>query len=55
MLALPLVHEDSVIAVLALYGTAQNTFTEDHARLLDLLAPSVASALSAVRATRDVR
>lgn len=53
MVALPLVYEGTLIAVLALYGTARNAFGEDHARLLELLAPSLASSLAAVRATRQ--
>jgi GAF domain-containing protein len=52
MLALPLVHEGSFVAVLALYGPVKNAFTEDHARLLELLAPSLASSLATVRTTR---
>jgi GAF domain-containing protein len=48
-LAVPLIHDSSVVAILAIYATARNAFTDDHARLLDLLAPKLASSLAAVR------
>ncbi len=48
-LAVPLIHDSNVVAVLAIYATGKNAFTDDHARLLDLLAPKLASSLAAVR------
>jgi GAF domain-containing protein len=45
-LAVPLVHERSLVAVLCLYGSAR--FTEDHSRLLDLLGPRLAASLAAL-------
>jgi putative nucleotidyltransferase with HDIG domain len=47
-LAVPLVHEGSLAAVLCLYGAGR--FTEDHARLLELLAPRLAASLASVTA-----
>jgi putative nucleotidyltransferase with HDIG domain len=45
-LAVPLVHERSLVAVLCLYGSAR--FTEDHSRLLDLLVPRLAASIAAL-------
>ncbi len=53
MVALPLIHDGHIVAVLALYGTVKHAFAEDHARLLELLAPSLASSLSLVRTVRQ--
>jgi GAF domain-containing protein len=50
--AIPLVHEGTLIAVLAMYGTTRNAFTDDHIRLFDLLAPRLAAALATVRAAQ---
>jgi putative nucleotidyltransferase with HDIG domain len=50
MVAVPLMHEGSVAAVVALYATAKNAFTEDQGRLLDLLAPTLATSLAIVQA-----
>ena len=50
MVAVPLIHEGSVAAVVALYATAKNAFTEDQGRLLELLAPTLAAALAIVQA-----
>jgi putative nucleotidyltransferase with HDIG domain len=47
-LAAPLVEGDKAIAVIALYSSAQSAYKDDHVRLLDLLAPRLASALSGV-------
>jgi GAF domain-containing protein len=41
----PLVESDALVAVLALYSKTVNGFTEDHLRLLEILAPRLASAL----------
>jgi putative nucleotidyltransferase with HDIG domain len=40
----PLVDSDALVAVLALYSKTANGFTEDHLRLLEVLAPRLASA-----------
>jgi putative nucleotidyltransferase with HDIG domain len=45
--AVPLVHEGSLRAVLSLYSTGRQAFTDDHARLLELMAPSLAASLAA--------
>ena len=50
MVAVPLIHEGSVAAVVALYATAKNAFTEDQGRLLELLAPTLAASLAIVQA-----
>jgi GAF domain-containing protein len=50
MIALPLVHEGTLRAVLALYAGTTNAFTEDQGRLLELLAPKLAASLSLVSA-----
>jgi GAF domain-containing protein len=44
-LCLPLVEADALVGVLALYATAANAFTNDQARLLELLAPRLANLL----------
>jgi putative nucleotidyltransferase with HDIG domain len=41
----PLVESDALVAVLALYSTNTFGFTEDHLRLLEVLAPRLANAL----------
>ena len=45
-LALPLVDNDVVIAVLAFYAQAPGAYSQDHVRLFDLLAPRLTSALA---------
>ena len=45
---MPLVRDGSVVAVISLYGSAADAFTDDHARLLTLLAPSLATSIAAV-------
>ena len=50
--AVPLVHEGDLIAVLAIYGTTRNAFTDDHIRLFDLLTPRLAASLATVRAAQ---
>jgi GAF domain-containing protein len=49
-LAVPLIHEGHLIAVLAIYGTTRNAFSDDHIRLFDLLSPRLAASLATVRA-----
>ncbi len=47
-LTVPLVHEGSVLAVISLYASESNAFTDDHARLLTLLAPSLATSIASL-------
>jgi GAF domain-containing protein len=47
-LAVPLLHDGVLVAVLAVYATGRAAFSEDHARLLDLLAPKLAASIAAV-------
>ena len=47
-LAVPLVHDGALVAVLAVYATTRSAFSEDHARLLDLLAPRLAASMASV-------
>ena len=42
---LPLIESDAVVAVLVLYSRELLAFTDDHVRLLELLAPNLASSL----------
>jgi GAF domain-containing protein len=42
---LPLIDSDAVVAVLVLYSKELLAFTDDHVRLLELLAPNLASSL----------
>ena len=44
----PLVHDGRVVGVLSCYAAAPGGFTEDHLRLLELLAASLGSAIAAV-------
>jgi putative methionine-R-sulfoxide reductase with GAF domain len=44
-LAVPLVGGESLIAILALYSAAPGAFSDDHVRLLDLVAPKLAASL----------
>ena len=55
-LAVPLVHDGALVAVLSVYASSRNAFSEDHARLLDLLAPRLAASIASVasRAGIDV-
>jgi putative nucleotidyltransferase with HDIG domain len=50
MVAVPLMHEGSVAALIALYATTKNAFSEDQGRLLELLAPTLATSLAIVQA-----
>jgi GAF domain-containing protein len=47
-LSMPLEHQGTFVAVVSLYASAANAFTDDHARLLTLLAPSLATSISAL-------
>jgi putative nucleotidyltransferase with HDIG domain len=47
-LTMPLVRDGSVVAVISLYASTAEAFTDDHARLLTLLAPSLATSIAAV-------
>jgi putative nucleotidyltransferase with HDIG domain len=49
-LAAPLLDGEKAIAVIALYSATQAAYKDDHVRLLDLLAPRLASALRGVHA-----
>lgn len=44
-LAVPLVGGESLIAILALYSATPGAFSDDHVRLMDLVAPKLAAAL----------
>jgi putative nucleotidyltransferase with HDIG domain len=48
-LAVPLMHEGAMVAVLSVYATTRGAFSNDHARLLDLLAPKLAESIALVR------
>jgi GAF domain-containing protein len=53
-IVVPLVDSDAVIAVMALYSKELLAFTEDHLRVLELLAPNLAAAMiDAVIADED--
>jgi GAF domain-containing protein len=49
-LAVPLVHDGNLVAVLAVYAAKRHAFSEDHARLLDLLGPKLAASIASVSA-----
>jgi hypothetical protein len=53
-LALPLVEGDSLVAVLALYRSRRDGFSEDDLRLAELLAPRVSASLDAAIDADDV-
>lgn len=53
-IVVPLVDSDAVIAVMALYSKELLAFTDDHLRILELLAPSLAASMvDAVIADED--
>jgi putative nucleotidyltransferase with HDIG domain len=52
-LTVPLVRDNTVVAVLSLYGSTPEAFTDDHARLLTLLAPSLATSIAALPKTEE--
>jgi len=55
-LVAPLIDSDAVIAVLALYSKDLLAFSDDHARVIELLAPRLAASMvDAVIADEDVR
>jgi GAF domain-containing protein len=55
-LAMPLIEGDAVVAVLALYRSQRDGFSEDDARLVELLAPRLAASLvEAVRVERGAQ
>ena len=45
---MPLVRDGAVVAVISLYSSAADAFTDDHARLVTLLAPSLAPSIAAL-------
>jgi putative methionine-R-sulfoxide reductase with GAF domain len=47
-LAVPLVHDGAMVAVLCVYAPTRQAFSDDHARLLELLAPRLAMSIAAV-------
>ncbi len=47
-LSMPLAHEGTLVAVVSLYAASTDAFTDDHARLLTLLAPSLATSIAAL-------
>jgi putative nucleotidyltransferase with HDIG domain len=47
-LTVPLTHAGAMTAVLSFYASTPNAFTDDHARLLTLLAPSLAQSIAAL-------
>lgn len=47
-LTMPLVHEGALIGVVSLYASAPDAFSDDHARLLTLLSPSLATSIAAL-------
>jgi putative methionine-R-sulfoxide reductase with GAF domain len=47
-LVVPLLHEGTLVAVLSVYSHRSRSFTEDHASLLELMAPQLAASLAAV-------
>jgi putative nucleotidyltransferase with HDIG domain len=52
-LTMPLLRDNSVVAVLSLYASTSEAFTDDHARLLTLLAPSLATSIAALPKTEE--
>jgi putative methionine-R-sulfoxide reductase with GAF domain len=48
-LTVPLLRGNAVVAVLSLYAPVSDAFTDDHARLLTLLSPSLATSIAALR------
>jgi GAF domain-containing protein len=50
-LTIPLVQDNSLVAVVSLYASILEGFTADHARLLTLLAPSLATSIASLGRT----
>jgi putative nucleotidyltransferase with HDIG domain len=53
-ISVPLAHEGRIAGVLSCYSAAPQGFGEDHLRLLELLAPSLAAAMAAVPPATDM-
>jgi putative nucleotidyltransferase with HDIG domain len=51
-LTVPLAYEGHVLAVISLYAAIPEAFTDDHARLLTLLAPSLATSIASLNRTQ---
>ena len=51
-LTIPLVHDNALIAVVSLYASTPDAYTDDHARLLTLLAPSLATSIASLGRAR---
>ena len=47
-LCMPLAHQGTVAGVISLYASMPEAFSDDHARLLTLLAPSLATTIAAL-------
>jgi putative nucleotidyltransferase with HDIG domain len=54
-LTVPLIHESNVLAVISLYASTPEAFSDDHARLLTLLAPSLALSIASLNRTSRVQ
>jgi GAF domain-containing protein len=52
-LTVPLIHESNVLAVISLYASTPEAFSDDHARLLTLLAPTLAMSIASLNRTRS--
>jgi putative nucleotidyltransferase with HDIG domain len=50
-LTVPLAQDSNVLAVISLYASTPEAFTDDHARLLTLLAPSLATSIASLNTT----
>jgi len=53
-LSVPLVDGDALAGVLTLYASARDVFTDDHGRLIQVLAPHVAQAIARARRPADI-
>jgi putative nucleotidyltransferase with HDIG domain len=53
-ITIPLAHEGRAVGVLSCYSAVPQGFTEDHLRLLELLAPSLAAAVAAVPCAEEL-
>ena len=47
-LTMPLVHDGALVGVVSLYASTAEAFSDDHARLLTLLSPSLAVSIAAL-------
>ena len=54
-LAVPLSHDGAVVGVLALYAEAVGAYSEDHLRLLNVVAPTLAMSVGTVRRSARVK